>query len=85
MAGYGSADDHIGATQNHIDDSLALQRLSAQANTNATGECLECGEDIPPARLLAIPNANHCVGCQQDLDSHGKRHAQFTVKNHYQP
>lgn len=86
MAGYGGADDHLGAQEAHIEDSLALQQLkNAGRNNNPTGCCLECGDDIPALRLIAIPNADHCVQCQQDLDHAGKTHNKFQVRNHYVP
>jgi len=27
------------------------------------GICAECGEPIPPARILAMPESNRCVAC----------------------
>jgi DnaK suppressor protein len=38
----------------------ALQRLSE----NTYGQCEECGEDITPERLEALPWATMCVKCQ---------------------
>jgi DnaK suppressor protein len=37
------------------------------------GECLDCGEEIPEARLRANPAALRCVDCQQDSET--ARHA----------
>lgn len=31
------------------------------------GECEECGEDIPHARLLALPESKFCVHCAEHL------------------
>jgi len=39
----------------------ALQRLSQ----NRFGECTNCGEQINPERLAAIPSAPLCLACQQ--------------------
>ena len=33
------------------------------------GLCIKCGEQIPPARLEAIPYAGTCVPCQQEIDN----------------
>ena len=30
-------------------------------------ECEECGDEINPKRVKALPNAIYCVGCQQGL------------------
>ncbi len=32
------------------------------------GRCLECGEPIDLRRLLAVPWAPYCVGCQADFE-----------------
>ena len=86
MAGYGNADDHIEAQQNHVDDSLALHRLKETArNMNPTGLCFECGDPIALDRLKAVPNADHCIECQRFLDKQESLHIRFQVKNHYMP
>lgn len=44
-----------------IDDvQAALGRLAA----GAYGVCARCGQRIPDARLEAVPEATHCVGCK---------------------
>jgi len=30
--------------------------------------CKDCGNDIPPERLAAIPNVSRCVACQRELE-----------------
>ena len=32
------------------------------------GECVECGEDISVARLEVLPEASHCVACQDKAE-----------------
>lgn len=39
----------------------ALQRIEA----GNYGECIDCGVDIPIARLHAAPEASRCIGCQE--------------------
>ena len=39
----------------------ALERV----NDGSFGECLNCGEDIQPKRLDAIPWAPYCIKCQE--------------------
>lgn len=36
------------------------------------GECLMCGEQVPPARLKAIPWARYCVNCQEVVEREGE-------------
>lgn len=66
---YGSVDGLESLAQiAHVEDSLAIQRLTRTVNANPTGVCEECDEDIPAARLKAIPMAKCCVKCQEALD-----------------
>lgn len=35
--------------------------------------CLECGEDIPEARRLALPGVRLCRKCQEEAERHDRR------------
>jgi RNA polymerase-binding transcription factor len=48
----------------------ALQRLEQ----GLYGRCTECGEDIPAARLRAVPFAVRCVECEDAREADAKRH-----------
>jgi phage/conjugal plasmid C-4 type zinc finger TraR family protein len=69
MAGGWSRD---GAVQDQIDDTVMDAVLAARARL-AAGEgethCVECGEEIPEKRRLAMPGARTCVVCQSGRDS----------------
>jgi RNA polymerase-binding transcription factor DksA len=41
------------------------------------GTCRDCGQEIPPARLEAVPEAVRCVGCQRRFE--GRRRQQTRV------
>jgi DnaK suppressor protein len=43
---------------------LALQRIQ----DGSYGSCLECGDEISPKRLTAIPWASYCIQCQEVVD-----------------
>jgi DnaK suppressor protein len=43
---------------------LALERI----RKGEYGICEECGEDIPTKRLLACPETNTCVSCQERIE-----------------
>lgn len=80
---YGSVDGlEALAQQAHIDDSLVVQRLGRIVNDNASGDCLDCGDPIPDARLVAVPNASYCVRCQS---SHERNGPKFVARNPYVP
>jgi len=46
---------------------LALERVE----DGDYGVCSECGTPIPSRRLLAVPDATTCVGCQERLEHAG--------------
>jgi DnaK suppressor protein len=37
------------------------------------GECVDCGNNIPYARLHANPSASRCIACQEELEASQKR------------
>jgi phage/conjugal plasmid C-4 type zinc finger TraR family protein len=61
-----------GAVQDQIDDTVMDGVMRARSRMPA-GEsethCLECGEEIPPARRRALPGVRTCVTCQAARDS----------------
>lgn len=46
----------------------ALEFALTRINNEDFGYCLECGEKIPTPRLLAMPEARHCVECAEELN-----------------
>ena len=48
--------------------TAALDRL----NEGEYGTCVECGENIAPARLRALPEVQTCVRCQDLLERRGR-------------
>ena len=51
----------------------ALDRLSR----GELGICIECGEEISPARLRVMPEAKACVRCQDRLERMSGRSGKF--------
>ena len=47
------------------DSDAALRRITA----GTYGECVDCGEQIDPARLEAYPTAKRCLACQRAYES----------------
>ena len=41
--------------------------------------CFDCGEEIPPARLQAVPDAEYCVKC---VDKHTEPIVGRMIYNH---
>lgn len=56
-------------------DAQELQRIDGalrRLKDGTYGECVDCGADIPKARLEAEPTALRCVNCQEKFE---KTHA----------
>jgi len=65
-------EEFISTTRNRIDFEK-LQDLNGALRRLEEGEygvCAECGEEIAPKRLKAIPWAKYCIHCQ-DLMTNG--------------
>ena len=46
-----------------------LEKIVKRISRNEqVGECEECGDPIPLARLLAVPETTLCVDCQRELE-----------------
>ena len=68
MAGGWTRD---GAIQDQIDDTIkdAVDIARGQLPKGESAKiCIECGDDIPERRRLAVPGIKTCVLCQAELD-----------------
>ncbi len=55
--------------QQDMEDRLAgLKAATNRMDNPEYGVCLECGEDIPLKRLLAMPGATLCVACKTEQE-----------------
>ena len=69
MAGGWARD---GAVQDQIDDTIAdaVKRARADMPTGEAAKyCVECGDEIPEARRIALPGTRTCVACQSARDA----------------
>jgi DnaK suppressor protein len=41
----------------------------ARVEQGVFGRCEECGEEIPEARLEAVPYARHCIDCARKMEA----------------
>ncbi len=73
--------DEIDRAQNVIEQAMGSLMSSSQRSNlakvedalarikkNSYGTCEECGEKIPMKRLEALPFAQYCISCQQELE-----------------
>lgn len=49
----------------------ALDRAIEKIKEGTSGECDDCGDEIPPERLKAVAGATRCVGCQEIFEKKG--------------
>ena len=69
--GGARAEEETRQTLRHAEQGRDVQELRdiaaalARMDDGVYGECVDCGCDIPPARLQAQPSAARCLPCQQ--------------------
>ena len=50
------------------DTLIGLERALSNMDSSGFGLCRQCEEPIPPARLMILPEAEHCVKCAENID-----------------
>lgn len=61
-------DDEVFVIQhNEIMDGINAARQALYKPSDVT-ECVECGDDIPEARKIAVPSAELCTPCAEALE-----------------
>jgi DnaK suppressor protein len=55
--------DHA-LVERHVDEIRDIDGALHRMRTHRFGRCVDCDEEIEPARLLAFPTAKRCVDCQ---------------------
>jgi DnaK suppressor protein len=65
------------ASNRNAHDALVLGKVRAALKRLADepddfGACQDCGDEVPFARLKAIPYAEYCVDCQRKRDPGGR-------------
>lgn len=59
----------IHAIHNNLNHIMDVRRqLEDQARRPSMVNCVECGEEIPKARRVAVPGVECCVDCQSLLE-----------------
>ena len=55
--------------QNSTVEPLESEETYASNSPRSEHECIECGAEIPKARLKAIPGVQRCVSCEENLET----------------
>ncbi|MEX2302517.1 MAG: TraR/DksA family transcriptional regulator [Bryobacterales bacterium] len=68
-----AAEVTVSVLNNEHRKKLAIENALESIDRGEYGTCQDCGEEISPKRLLAVPWAARCVTCQNesDLDAQG--------------
>ncbi len=53
-------------------EMLAIERALTKMAEGSFGICEECDEEIPPRRLMAIPEARLCANCQTYIEKRSR-------------
>lgn len=59
------ADMNILRADHQIHELRDLEAAFARIKQGEFGVCVDCGANIPPARLVAYPTAKRCLACQE--------------------
>ena len=67
------AEQDIALVSRDLTELAEVEAALARMADGTYGECSECGQPIPAARLTAYPTARRCVACQEALEAHARR------------
>lgn len=59
------ADLNIAMADRQVRELRDIDAAFARIKDGNFGQCVDCGADIEPARLLAYPTAKRCLACQE--------------------
>jgi len=57
-------DHDIAVIRRQVEELTQVEAAMARVDAADFGECEECGADIGVQRLLVVPHATRCIGCQ---------------------
>jgi len=63
----------IAAVSRDLAELTAVEQALARLAEGGYGECVDCGIEIPRARLAAYPAAKRCVSCQEAAETAARR------------
>ena len=63
----------IASVSRDLSELTAVEAALARLAEGGYGECVDCGVEIPLARLAAYPAARRCVACQERAEAAQRR------------
>jgi len=61
----------VANTLAELERSTAINAITSRPRGKSLTHCLECGEQIPDARRLAVPGCELCITCQEWVERGG--------------
>lgn len=65
---YSERENLLGLAEHDRNRLLAIDEALAMIEKGTYGQCAMCNEEIPEARLIAMPTAKYCVKCQTESE-----------------
>jgi len=62
------ADLNLAIVDRHVRELRDIEAAKGRVGDRTYGMCIDCGDDIPEARLRAWPTAKRCHACQQQRE-----------------
>ena len=59
----------IAGLRHALKELADVEHALARIGDDSYGVCVDCGETIAPARLVAYPTATRCIECQQSHEA----------------
>jgi RNA polymerase-binding transcription factor DksA len=73
-ADYWDQEVTAGLLRTEVDTLEEIAAALARIEEGTFGQCEECNQPIPEARLQVLPYARHCISCAQEVER-SKRYA----------
>lgn len=70
---YAEREMMLGMTEHDISAVRNIDAALKSIDAGTYGICDDCKEEIPEARLVALPTTTLCVGCQEKRERSGTR------------
>ena len=68
MSGYGGVDDESKHAMILAENGIHAVRQMLYDDTFVFNDCRDCGDEIPKARVRALPGVFRCVACQTEFE-----------------
>jgi len=67
---YSEREILLGLAEHDRTRLLSINEALGKIDEGTYGTCAMCGDEIPEARLIAIPTAKYCIKCQSRAEIH---------------